>query len=199
LESEFGGDSIRSDNVAGFSGPTFKYVAGDANLSGGEIMIDIHPHTISWLNFESAFSMVRAIQLHQEASTKYLPYTPPDKWQSKLKFLARKLNGTFQNSYISFGVDHYFKQDKIYYQFGDETVTPGYTLINVSIGTEIHSKKGTACSIYLVGNNLADVAYQSNMSRLKYTDPNNVTGRIGVYNMGRNISLKLLIPIDIKK
>jgi iron complex outermembrane receptor protein len=199
LGSVFGGDSIREDNVAGFSGPTFKYIAGDANLSGGELMIDIHPQNISWLNFESAFSMVRAIQLNQGDSTKYLPYTPADKWQSKLKFLARRLNGAFQNSYISFGVDHYFKQDKIYYQFGDETVTPGYTLINAGIGTEIHSKKGNVCSIYLVVNNLADVAYQSNMSRLKYTDPNNVTGRIGVYNMGRNFSFKLLIPINIKK
>ena len=83
LESVLGGDSIREDNVAGFSGPTFKYVAGDANLSGGELIIDIHPHTISWFNFESAFSMVRAIQLNQGDSTKYLPYTPPDKWQSK--------------------------------------------------------------------------------------------------------------------
>ena len=195
LESLSGGDSIRDDNVAGFSGPTFKYVAGNANLSGGEVMINIHPHSISWFNFESAFSMVRAIQLNQGDSTKYLPYTPPDKLQSKIKFFANKMNRTFQNNYISFGVDHYFKQDKIYYQFGNETVTPGYTLINVGIGADIHSVKGIVCSIYLVGNNLANVAYQSNMSRLKYTDTNNVTGRIGVYNMGRNVSIKLLIPI----
>lgn len=199
LESVLGGDSIREDNVAGFSGPTFKYVAGDANLSGGELIIDIHPHAISWFNFESAFSMVRAIQLNQGDSTKHLPYTPPDKWQSKLRFLKKKLNATFHNSYISFGFDHYFRQDKIYYQFGDETVTSGYTLINIGIGTEIHSKKGNVCSVYLSGNNLADVAYQSNMSRLKYTDTNNTTGRIGVFNMGRNISFKLLIPIDFKK
>jgi len=36
------------------------------------------------------------------------------------------------------------------------------------------------------------------MSRLKYTDRNNVTGRIGVYNMGRNFSIKVAIPIGIK-
>ena len=52
--------------------------------------------------------------------------------------------------------------------------------------------------LQLTANNLADVAYQSNMSRIKYADTNNVTGRIGVYNMGRNISFKLLIPIDFK-
>ena len=47
-------------------------------------------------------------------------------------------------------------------------------------------------------NNLNDVSYQSNMSRLKYTDINHVTGRTGVYNMGRNISFKLIIPIEFQ-
>ncbi|MGZ3885564.1 MAG: hypothetical protein ACXVPD_16155, partial [Bacteroidia bacterium] len=56
-------------------------------------------------------------------------------------------------------------------------------------------------SFTIVGTNLADVAYQSNMSRLKYFDnyPNNYTGRSGIYSMGRNISFKLIVPIDIKK
>jgi iron complex outermembrane receptor protein len=105
----------------------------------------------------------------------------------------------FQNSYLSIGVDNYFKQDKIYYKFGDETVTPGYTLLNIGIGTDICSKNNTICSIYLTGNNLTDMGYQSSMSRIKYGDPNNVTGRTGVYNMGRNFSLKVLIPVVFKK
>lgn len=199
LESVAGGDSIREDNVAGFAGPVFKYIAGNANLSGGELMINIHPHHIDWLHLETAYAVVRAIQLHQDISTKYLPYTPPDKWQSKLKLSAQKLNKTFQNSYISFGIDHYFKQDKFYYQFGNETATQGYTLLNLGIGTDIKTTNKTICSIYLAVNNLNDVSYQSNMSRLKYTDINNATGRTGVYNMGRNISFKLIVPIEFQK
>jgi iron complex outermembrane recepter protein len=199
LESVFGGDSVRNDIVAGFGGPTFKYISGDAVLSGGEIMINIHPHDIKWLNFQSAFSTVNALQLHQGDSTKYLPYSPPDKIQSKLKFVFKKINGLFQNTYLSFGVDNYFKQDKIYYKFGDETVTPGYTLINVGLGSDVCSKNKTICTIYLTGNNLADVGYQNSMSRIKYGDTNNVTGRIGVFNMGRNFNLKLMIPFNFKK
>ncbi len=198
LESFTGGDSIREDNVAGFAGPVFKYIAGNANLSGGELMINIHPHNIDWLHLESAYAVVRAIQLHQENSTKHLPYTPPDKWQSKLKISAHKLNKAFQNSYVSFGIDHYFKQDKFYYQFGNETATPGYTLLNLGFGTDIKTANKTICSIYLTANNLKDVSYQSNMSRLKYTDINHVTGRTGVYNMGRNLSFKLIIPIEFQ-
>jgi iron complex outermembrane receptor protein len=46
-------------------------------------------------------------------------------------------------------------------------------------------------SIYLLGNNLTDVAYQNHLSRLKYTDENPVSGRVGVFNMGRNLMVKL--------
>jgi len=37
------------------------------------------------------------------------------------------------------------------------------------------------------------------MSRLKYGDENVVTGRTGVYEMGRNIGFKINVPIDLKK
>ena len=52
-------------------------------------------------------------------------------------------------------------------------------------------------SLYIAVNNLTDVAYQSHLSRLKYEDMNYSTGRMGVFNMGRNISFKLIVPIAI--
>ena len=50
-------------------------------------------------------------------------------------------------------------------------------------------------SIYISAENLADAAYQSHLSRLKYAPNNPLTGRSGVYNMGRNISLKLIFNL----
>ena len=198
LESVLGGDSIRQDNVAGLEGPTFKYVAGDAVLTGGEFMVEIHPRSIGWLKFENSIATVRAIQLNQGDSSKYLPYTPPTKFQSRLKFIFNKPNHAFQNVFFNIGVDRYFEQNKIFYQFGNETITPGYTLLNASVGADIHSKEKVFCTIIVSGNNLTDQAYQSNMSRLKYTDVNNISGRRGVFNMGRNINFKLLVPINFK-
>ena len=90
------------------------------------------------------------------------------------------------------------EQDKVYYRFGTETVTPGYTLINLGVGTDFYANEKQIFSLFIYCSNLGDVAYQSNMSRLKYTDVNNVTGRTGVYNMGRNISVKLVFPIRFK-
>ena len=100
---------------------------------------------------------------------------------------------------MKIGVDSYFKQNHFYEAFGTETATPGYTLLNAGIGTDIISKKGTLFSIYISANNLTNVAYQSHLSRLKYLNENNATGRKGIYNMGRNFSIKLIVPIDIKE
>ena len=199
LASASGGDSINNDAVAHMSGPTFKYVSGDAILSGGEAVLDIHPSGVKGLHFKNSFSMINAIQKHQGDSTKYLPYTPPFKYQSELKYMIPEISGILKNIYFKVGVDYYFEQSKVYYKFNNETVTPAYTLVNAGIGTDITTNERTLFSFYIYCSNLTDVAYQSNMSRLKYTDTNNTTGRVGVYNMGRNISFKLVIPIDIKK
>jgi len=193
LQSISGGDSLTD----GFS--TFKYSSGDASLSGGEISIDIHPHPFDWLHFENSFSYVQAIQKSQPDSTKYLPFTPAPKFSSELKATSKKLGKALANAYVKIGVDNYSKQDKFYAAFGTETATPGYTLLNFGIGTDVVSKNKTLFSIYISVNNLADVAYQSHLSRLKYEAQNNVTGRIGVYDMGRNISFKLLVPLNFTK
>jgi iron complex outermembrane receptor protein len=98
---------------------------------------------------------------------------------------------------LNIGIEKYFAQNDIYSAYGTETATPGYALLNAGIGTDIVRKKKTLCSLYIVGTNLTDVAYQSHLSRLKYADENVVTGRSGVYNMGRNISIKAIIPVDL--
>ena len=199
LHSVLGGDSLRADPaLPGFgAAPVFKYVQGNAILSGGEVVLNIRPRMLKWLNFDNSFSYVSAIQKNQPDSTKYLPYTPPPKYRTELKFILTK-GKAIQNAYLKVGVDYYFTQDKIYYKYGNETVTPAYLLLNAGIGGNICSKKKNLFSVYVYGSNLGDVAYQSNMSRLKYTATNNVTGRVGVFNMGRNISIKLIIPLNFK-
>lgn len=193
LESVFGGDSISQ----GYS--TFKFVSGEAHLFGGEITIDIHPHPLDWLHFENSFSYVQASQKDQPDSTKYLPFTPAAKFTSELKATSKKLGKYFANSYIKIGVDNYFKQDKFYAAFGTETETPGYTLLNLGMGTDVTFNNITLFSLFISIDNITDVAYQSHLSRLKYAAINNLTGHTGVYNMGRNVSFKLLVPIDFSK
>ena len=76
-----------------------------------------------------------------------------------------------------------------------ETATPSYTLFNLSVGTAMRYFKNNQMQIYLQVNNLMDLAYQNNLSRLKYFEyyASSPSGHSGIYNMGRNICLKLII------
>ncbi|WP_211297829.1 TonB-dependent receptor [Prolixibacter denitrificans] len=178
--------------------PAFKYVSGDAHLYGGEVHVDIHPHPLDWLHFENSFSYVRGVQLNQPDSMKNLPLIPAPRFQSTLRADIFPKGKTLRNGYIEFGLEHDFTQNKFYSAFGTETRTPAYTLLHAGIGTDIYWNNKKRFSLWLQADNLADVAYQSHLSRLKYTGINYATGREGVYNMGRNFSFKLQIPIDSK-
>lgn len=196
---------IYSHKLAGMGGgdsltqglKTFKYVSGNARLSGGEIRIDLHPHPLDWIHFENSFSIVNAIQLNQPDSARYLPLIPSPKIQSSLRLSLKKINKTIGNSYVTFEIEHNMPQNRFYAAYGTETNTPGYTLINLGLGSDITWLEKRLCSLYININNILDAAYQSHLSRLKYGPENYKTGRTGIYNMGRNISFKLLIPINI--
>ncbi|MEI3799182.1 MULTISPECIES: TonB-dependent receptor [unclassified Chitinophaga] len=194
-----GTDSIpATDNDEGYA--AFKYQQTDANLYGGELMVDIHPHPIDWLHFENTFSYVRATTSNGSDSTKYLPNIPAAHWLSELKGRFKKVGKSpLQNAYIGVQMDLNFAQNDVFSAYETETATPGYTLFNAGLGSDFVNKKNkTLFSLHFAVNNLTDVAYQNHLSRLKYAPINEVTGRSGVYNVGRNFSVKLAIPIDFK-
>lgn len=205
LQSAHGGDSTMMQ--AGGKYPVFKFQQTNAQLYGGEARIDIHPHPLDWLHFENTLSVVYALNLGGNGikttdSTKYLPYIPPVHTNSELHAEFKKKVGCFSNIYLKIGVQWYATQNRCFLAYNTETKTSGYTLLNAGIGSKIKNKAGrTLFTLGIFGTNLTDVAYQSNMSRLKYFDnyPNNYTGRTGIYSMGRNISFKLTIPLDFKK
>ncbi|MCB2409338.1 TonB-dependent receptor [Hymenobacter lucidus] len=187
----------RADEVSEDGDPIFQYGQGNARLAGGEVTLDIHPHPLDWLHFENSFSIVRALQLNQPEGQKYLPFIPADRLQSTLRVNFHKAgNSRLANLYARAGVEHTFAQDRFFSAFDTETGTPGYTLVNLGLGSDItNAKAKTLFSLYLSGNNIFDVGYQSHLSRLKYAAYNVSNGRTGVFNMGRNVSLKLVVPV----
>ncbi len=188
LTSVLGGDSITD------GAQTFKYQSGNAVISGGELSVDIHPHPLDWIHFENTLSYVHSIQRNQPDSTRYLPFTPATRWTSEIKAEAKSVGDHLKNAYVSVGLRYYFAQNHVFSAYDTETPTPAYALFNVGLGADLVFHDRTVCSIYLSADNLFDKAYQSHLSRLKYTDINASTGRMGVYNMGRNISFKVIVP-----
>ncbi len=188
LTSVTGGDSIPnpSDNI-----PAYKFTQGNARLLGSEIYIDIHPHPLDWLHIENSFSFVQAVQLNQPDSMKFLPFIPAAKYRGELKAQFKSLGKLFNDVYIKFAVDYYVAQYRVYSAFNTETGTPAYTLLSAGIGGNIAAfKRKDFMRLYISAENLSDIGYQSHLSRLKYAPKNMLTRRDGVFNQGRNLSVK---------
>jgi iron complex outermembrane receptor protein len=193
LSSVSGGDSIPDSSDPT---PVYKFTQGNAVLLGGEVYFDIHPHPLDWLHIGNSFSFVQATQLNQSDSTKNLPFIPAPKYRAEIKAQFKKTGTIISNAYIKFAVDHFFQQNQYFIAYGTETATPSYTLISAGLGAKIKAfKKSDFMNIYISVDNLANVAYLSHLSRLKYAPENPLTGRTGVYNMGSNLSLKLIVNI----
>ena len=194
---------IFSEKVADESGhevliddtPAYRFTSGDARIMGGEASVDIHP--VEHLHFGNTFSYVNSVQLHQPAASKYLPFTPAPRWVSDVRYEFVCGGRTFDNLFVKFEVDCNLRQNHYLAANATETATPSYTLLNLYAGTDIKSHGRRILSLYLSGENLTDRAYQSHLSRLKYLDTNTATGRRGVYNMGRNFSMKVVVPIAL--
>ncbi|MBA3828958.1 MAG: TonB-dependent receptor [Taibaiella sp.] len=207
-----GNDSVRND-ITGFpNAPAFKYTQTDAILTGMEAMVDIHPSGIKWFDWYTTFSTVDAHLQNVPANEKYLPFTPPARIRSEVTVTFKKLSKTFNNTYVRFGVYYNFKQSNVYQQsqvyaglsaadsLASVSPTAAYTLLNAGAGTNVMVRGHTAFSLYISIDNLTNSSYIDYMSRFKYYPANVANGldRVGVYNMGRNISFEILVPLDLK-
>ncbi len=191
-----------SDLVLVKGNQTFEFEAARAHLYGGECSIDIHP--VKSLHFENSLSLVYADNKGVAGkpvadSARYLPQISPAHGTSELRvdFSNKKVH--LIKGFVKVQAELFTAQNRAYFAYNTETPTPGYTLINAGVGGTITNKTGKSLfSIYLMGNNLFDVAYQDHLSRLKYfySYPNTKTGVDGIYNMGRNVSLKLDVPFN---
>jgi len=198
-------NSAGEDSIIVPGNQTFKFVAAKANLYGGELSIDIHPHPLDWLHFENSLSVVYGTNKGVPGmgkisdSAKYLPFIPPLHTISELRANIKKPGGVFANAFVKVQFEVYAAQNRVYLENNTETPTPGYQLFNAGFGTDIINKKGNPIlNLSFLGNNLFDVAYQSNLNRLKYFEdyPGNFTGHNGIYNMGRNFSIRVNVPLN---
>ncbi|MFI5196477.1 MAG: TonB-dependent receptor [Chitinophagales bacterium] len=198
-------DSFNSSTPGFENAPVFLYTQTDAVLRGGEAMVDVHPARWPWFDWYTGYSIVDARLSNVPDSLNVIPFTPPAHLRSEFTYMFKKINRRFHNSYIRFGMNYTFEQSRpyqissVYYGLGKMDPAPAYLLLNAAIGTDImgHGKK--VCSIYLNVDNIADVSYIDYMSRYRYI-VNEVAGRPVnyVYNMGRNVSIKVFVPLDFK-
>ena len=194
-----GGDSLVAVGTAFI--PAFKFEQRTAHLAGYEFLLDLHPHPLDWLHWQNILSYVKGTFSEAIEGTDNVPFIPATRWLSELRAELLSKGKSIRNLAIYFEADHTFNQDRPFTAYSTETATPGYTLLNAGITANINRRNKTLLSLYLLANNLGDEAYQNHLSRLKYTDVNPLTGREGVFNMGRNFVVKVNVPLtfDLKK
>jgi iron complex outermembrane receptor protein len=181
----------------------FTYNQSKARIYGGEASLDIHP--LAWLHFENTLALTYGKNLGNGGpvpdSIQYLPFIPPLHSRHELRGTFAKGFSNVKNVYAFVGLDHYSAQDRFFSAYGTETYTAGYNLISAGIGGNLVNAAGKkVVELFIEGTNLANVNYQSNMSRLKYFD-NDETGpgvQRGIFNMGRNVSFKVIVPFSLK-
>ncbi len=194
-----GMDSIPDPNDPA---PAYQYVQGKAQLRGGEFTLDVHPHPLDWLHFENSFSFVIGENKSQSGndSSKYLPFIPAPRLQSELRASIKKSGNNFSNTFFKIELNYFLEQNRVLLENGTETPTASYSLWNIGMGTGVKNKNGVALfSFHFTVTNVFDKAYQHHLSRLKYAAENQVSGRMGVFNMGRNFSVKIVVPVTFKK
>jgi len=158
----------------------YKYMQNDAALFGGEAGLHIHPEPLEWLHFETTFASVIGKQKNGE----YLPFIPAQKLNFEIRGEMEKM-GFLHKPFLAIHTFTAFNQNNA---APDETVTSGYTLVDLSLGGQIKLAR-QIISIGISLNNLLDQKYIDHLSTLK---------EVNMYDPGRNITLYLRVPFGIK-
>lgn len=202
LDAQGQPERVDADGTANPNGiySKFTYVQSKARIAGGEFNMDIHP--LKWLHFENSLTLTYGTNLGAGGpvadSLRYLPFIPPLHSHSELKASFAKGFGPMRHVYIFGAFDHFNQQDQFFAAYGTETYTAGYNLLSAGVGGQLTNRQGKELfAVYVEGTNLLNTNYQSNMSRLKYFDNAEVPDGVqpGIFNMGRNISFKVIVPL----
>jgi len=167
---------IRDGNI-----PVFRYKQANSTLLGAEAGFHLHPQKIKWLHLETTYASV----VGKQENGDYLPFVPAHKLRFELRAEAEKLL-FLKNAFISGNSTSAFNQNNA---APDETTTPGYTLVDLSMGGNL-KVMNQLVSISLSANNLFDTKYIDHLSTLK---------EVNLYSQGRNICLNIKIPFRLDR
>ena len=156
----------------------FKYGQTNSTLYGLEAGIDYVPS--KQFDIKANYSYT----IGKQANGDMLPFIPQNKIKASLRYKLLHIPHLKQ-SYCEIGGAYAFSKTDIS-PFEDQS--DAYFILNAAVATTVKVKKQRV-KIGIYASNILDAKYMDHLSTLSEE---------GYYNMGRNISLKLTIPIDGK-
>lgn len=154
----------------------YQYRQAHSFLFGGEAGLIIHPSAMKWLQFESTYAEV----IGRQRDGAHLPFVPSRKLAFALTLSKDKIN-FLEKPYVNARLTKVFEQNRI---APDETWTPGYLLIDVSLGTTLRLGR-QPLQMELGVRNLLDTKYIDHLSTLK---------EAGLFDPGRNMTIGIKVP-----
>ncbi len=154
------------------------FTQADATLQGGEASIDLKP--IKWFDFNTTYSSV----IGKVNDGPYLPWMPQDKIIATAKFNLNDM-AWIKNPNITVRTRNYLKQTR---PAAFESETAGYTLVDIGMGGRI-TVASADLDVALNVTNLLGKQYINHLSLLR---------DLGVHDVGRNISLSVFYPFQLK-
>lgn len=180
----------------------YHYLQSGARLYGGEFWFSLHPQSLPGFKFDNTLAYVNGENRDSEfinsgsEGGEFLPNIPPFQWRGVVSQTFDLKNRRVRNisSHLNWEVN---AAQNNYFGLNDtETRTPGYTLFNLGVSSQINYQQDKALTVLLQANNLFNKSYQSAMSRLKYFEDyeDSPNGKSGIYDMGFNLTLKVIVP-----
>ncbi len=153
--------------------PVYYFAQTDAYLYGGEAGFHLHPHPLHWLHLEGSYSST----FGQDTDHRDLPLIPSQKLNATVRasLTGKKMIEKF-SVYIH---DQYSLAQNRVAEY--ETTTGSYNLVNAGLALECKVNKQKVL-LNVAVNNIFDKAYYDHLSRYKAD---------GIYNMGRNMTVRL--------
>ncbi len=178
---------------------TYRFLQTNAQLYGLNSKVTIHPYSIKALNFNNSFSLVYGFNRNPKYKNvgtggEYLPFIPPPRWLSTISYSLNTNTKAIKMITLKSDADVNLAQNRYLGENNTETPTAAYTLWNASANIEFNYLKSQEIQFQVAVNNLLNTAYQSHLSRLQYFEyyTQSPNGHLGIYNMGRNICLKVI-------
>ena len=180
---------------------TFQYHQTNARLDGLNATLNYRPEDWKAFHFDNSFSLVYGNNLSPKFYNKgvqgeYLPFIPPPRWLSTVSYSINTGRQTIPSFTLKADNDLNLAQNRYLGLYKTETPTAAYDLVDLSANGDINYSKKHSLQWVIAVNNFFNDAYQNHLSRLQYFEyyQSSPTGHYGIYDMGRNIAFKIIVP-----
>ena len=136
----------------------YRFSQTNAKLYGGEAGIHFHPESLPWLHIQGTYSSV----IGKQGNGNYLPFIPAQKFRYEVRAEKAQI-GFLKRPNIKIAALTALKQSN---PSPYETATDGYTIVNLSINTDVVVSQQTL-NFGISVNNIFDTQYFDHLSTLK--------------------------------